>query len=115
MILTGFFARASLVAPVEVEGSVVVVVVVLVEAASSPASDSDSVSVRSSGHFITGAASIKLKGSTSVPLPKKVTRSVKNSLVSVPARATVRCWSASLRRAAAFPSSSAANLKSRSD
>ena len=71
MILTGFFARASLVAPVEVEGSAVVVVVVLVEAVSSPASDSDSVSVRSSGHFITGAVSIKLKGSTSVPLPKK--------------------------------------------
>ena len=91
MILTGFFAGASLVAPVEVEGSAVVVVVVLVEAVSSPASDSDSVSVRSNGHFITGAASIKLNGSTSVPLLKNVTKSVKSSLVSEPARTTVIC------------------------
>ena len=55
-----------------------------------------------------GAASIKLNGSTSVPLPKKVTNKVKSSLVSVPARAIVRCCKASFLSAAALPSSSAA-------
>ena len=98
---------------VEVEGSTVAVV--LDEAASPPASDSDSVSVRSRGRLMIGAALIKLKGSMSVPFPKNVTNSEKSSLVSVPARATVRCCKASLRRAAALPSSSAASRKSRRD
>ena len=79
--------------------------------------DSDSVSVRSRGHFMMGAASMKLKGSTSVPLPKKVTRTrrVKSSLVSDPARAMVRCCKPSFLSATAFPFNSAASRKRRSD
>ena len=89
---------------------------VLVEAVSSPpSSDSDSVSVRSRGHFMISAASMKLKGSTSVPLPKKVTNRVKSSLVLDPARVMVRCCKASFLSAAAFPSSLAASRKRQRD
>ena len=76
---------------------------------------SDSVSVKSKGHFMIGAACMKLKGSMSVPLPKKVTRRVKSSLVSDPARAMVRCCKPSFLSAATFPSNSAASRKRRSD
>ena len=89
--------------------------VVLTEAESPPASDSDSVSVRSNGLFIMGAASTKLNGSTSVPFPKNVTSKENSSLVSVPARAIVMCCKASFLRAVAFPSNSAANLNNLSD
>ena len=108
--MTGFFTGGASLgaggALTEVEGSAVVAV--LVEAASS---DSDSLSVISKGCLITGAASMKLKGSMLVPLPKKVTTREKNSLQSVPRNAMVRCCKASLRRAAAFPSNSAARQK----
>ena len=87
-----------------------------VNAAVLPSSpDSDSVSVKSKGRFMISAASMKLKGSMSVPLPKKVTRRVKSSLVSDPARAMVRCCKPSFLSAAAFPSNSAASRKRRSD
>ena len=116
-ILIGFFTGGAL---VEGEGSAEAVGacpgLVRVEAVSSPpSSDSDSVSVRSKGHLMIGAASRKLKGSTSVPLPKKVTNRVKSSLVSDPARAMVRNCKASFLSAAAFPSSSAASRKRRRD
>ena len=62
-----------------------------------------------------GAASRKLKGSTSVPLPKKVTNRVKSSLVSDPARAMVRNYKPSFLSAAAFPSNSAASPKRQRD
>ena len=67
------------------------------------------------GRFMTDAASIKLNGSTSVPLPKKVTNKVKSSLVLVPARAIVRCCKASFLSAAALPSNSAASGKRQRD
>ena len=77
--------------------------------------DSNSVSVKSKGHFMIGAACMKLKGSMSVPLPKKVTRRVKSSLVSDTARAMVRCCKPSFLSAAALPSNSAASRKRWSD
>ena len=104
-------AGAGVAGLVEVEavGSVRALAAVLVEAAS--VSDSDSVSVKSKGRLIRGVASMKLKGSTSVPRPKKVTSKVNNSLVSDPARAIVRCCKPSFLKAAAFPSNSAARRK----
>ena len=71
--MIGFFTGRAL---VEGEGSTEAVGArpgpVLVEAVSSPpSSDSDSVSVRSRGCFMISAASMKLKGSTSVPFAKK--------------------------------------------
>ena len=76
-------------------------------------SSSLSVSPKSKGALMAGAASRKSNGSNLVPLPKNWTRSVHNSLQSDPARAINKCWRASARSAEALCSSSAANRKSR--
>ena len=61
------------------------------EAAELDAVLSLSVSARSSGCLMAGAASKNLKGSISAPLPKKVTKRVHNSRQSELARAMKRC------------------------
>ena len=76
-------------------------------------SSSLSVSPKSKGALMAGAASRKSNGSNPVPLPKNWTRSVHNSLQSDPAKAMNKCWRASAWSAEALCSSSAANRESR--
>ena len=76
------------------------------ELPSPPPSSSDSVSVKSKGTGILGAASRKLKGSMPVSFPKKVTSKVNKSWQLTPARAMVMCCNASRRKEAAFASNS---------
>ena len=84
---------------------------VALEAASDcPSALSLSVSPRSRAGFMAGAASRKSNGSKPVPLQKNKTKSVHNSLQSLPAKAMNRCWSHSAFNAAAFCSSSADSL-----
>ena len=87
-----------------------------VELPSSPtSSSSNSVSVRSKGAEILGAASKKLKGSMPVSFLKNVMRSVNNSRQLTPARAMVMCWSTSSQREATLASSSPAKQNKRND
>ena len=74
-----------------------------------------SVSHRSNGALMAGAASKKLKGSKPVPFPKNWTKRVQSSLQSNPANATNKCWRASALSAEALCSSSAASRKSLKD
>ena len=81
-------------------------------------SSSVSVSVRGSGHGISGAGSIKSHGSSSSPIwlaPKYVVNNSQNFFVSLPQRATVRHCRASFLRAFARPSSSTDTCRSRID
>ena len=78
-------------------------------------SSSLSVSIKSSGFLMAGAASRSPKGSASVPFPKNMVSKVINSRQSVPARAMNKCCKASCLRAAAFASSSAESRNRRSD
>ena len=65
---------------------------VALEAASDcPSASSLSMSPRSRGGFMAGAASRKSNGSKPVPLLKNETKSVHSSLQSLPAKARNRC------------------------
>ena len=77
-------------------------------------SSSLSVSTKSSGFLMTGAASRNSKGSTSVPFPKNMVNRDHNSWQSVPARAMNKCCNASCFSVAAFASSSAESQNKRS-
>ena len=89
------------------------VVAVEADESATEASSSLSVSTKSSGFLMVGAASRNSKGSWLDPLLKNKVSRFHNSLQSVPAIVMNKCWRASCLRAMAFPSSSAERRKSR--